>query len=381
MVWGVSGRLRVIDLNQLPPTADGLTPTWLTLALRESGVLGPDAAVSACRTRSFGAGGGLMAAVSRLELSYDNADATAPRTMIAKFPSAAPENRAVAETYNMYGREVRFYQTLANHLSLPHAACYLALRAPTGSDFVLLLEDLGHRRSGDQAGGSDLEEAEIVIDAMAEFHAASFGQRDDPRFAWVTSHANEAQITGMEAGFEFGWPRFLETLEELIPPPVRGWGERVGPATRNILERLCSGPQVITHGDFRLENMFFAAQPDDPAFAIVDWQSITWSSPGQDLAYYLTQSVQLPVRRAHERALLERYLERLRQHGVSDYTFAELFHDYRLAALYLLDFAVVIAATLDLSNARGVAIARALSERCCAALDDLDCVDLLPGLS
>jgi len=38
----------------------------------------------------------------------------------------------------------------------------------------------------------------------------------------------------------------------------------------------------------------------------------------------------------------------------------------------------VIAATLDLSNARGVAIARALSERACAALDDLDCENLLP---
>jgi aminoglycoside phosphotransferase (APT) family kinase protein len=374
------GSVRVIDLNQLPPTADALTPAWLTAALQESGVLNPAAQVAACRIQSFGAGGGLMAALSRLELDYHNATATAPRTMVAKFPSTAPENRAVAETYNMYGREVLFYQSLANQLPLPKPSCYVALRAPTGSDFVLLLEDLGHRRSGDQAQGSDLVEAEIVVDAMAEFHAASFGRRHDPRFAWITPHANEAQITGMEGGFAFGWPRFRETLEDLIPPPVRTWGERVGPATRNILERVCSGPQVITHGDFRLENIFFAAQPDDPPFAIIDWQSITWSSPGHDLAYYLTQSVQLPVRRAHERSLLERYLERLREHGVTDYTYTRLFHDYRLAALYLLDFAVVIAATLDLSNARGAAIARALSERCCAALDDLNCVDLLQDL-
>ena len=84
------------------------------------------------------------------------------------------------------------------------------------------------------------------------------------------------------------------------------------------------------------------------------------------------------MRRQHERALLDRYLEGLRAHGVRDYSFDQLFHDYRLATLYLLDFAVVIAATLDLSNARGVAIARALSERACAALDDLDCENLLP---
>jgi len=232
---------------------------------------------------------------------------------------------------------------------------------------------------GDQAVGSDFADACIVIDAMAAFHAASFGRTGDARYAWLTPHANAAQIAGMEGGFAFGWPRFVDLLGDVIPPRVRAWGERVGPATRPILERLCSGPLVVTHGDFRLENMFFAAASSDPRFAIVDWQSITLSSPGQDLAYYLTQSVRLDVRRAHEQALLERYLDGLRRHGVRDYSAAQLRHDYRLAALYLLDFAVVIAATLDLANDRGASIARALSERCCAALDDLDCHELLPA--
>jgi hypothetical protein len=328
-----------------------------------------------------------MAQVSRVELDYASAAAhpasgsvpAAPRSLIAKFPSPIAENRAVAETYDMYGREVKFYQSLAASTPLPHPACFFAGQATAGSGFVLLLEDLGDRRIGDQAAGSDLEQARIVIDAMAAFHAATFGRAGDPRYAWLTRHANEAQIAGMEGGFAFGWPRFVEMLPELIPPRVRAWGDRVGPATRDILERLCSGPLVVAHGDFRLENMFFAAQAGDPPFAIVDWQSITWSSPGQDLAYYLTQSVRLDVRRAHERELLERYLDGLRRHGVRDYSAEQLRHDYRLAALYLLDFAVVIAATLDLSNDRGAAIARALSERCCAALDDLDCHELLPA--
>jgi hypothetical protein len=92
----------------------------------------------------------------------------------------------------------------------------------------------------------------------------------------------------------------------------------------------------------------------------------------------LTQSVRLEVRRAHERALLDRYLERMREAGVRDYGREQLFADYRLGALYLLDYAVTIAATLDLGNARGAAIARALSQRACAALDDLDCEELLP---
>lgn len=361
----------------LPANAEALTSNWLTHALREGRAIVNDTIVDRHVVRPLGAGAGLMALVSRIELAYANG-APGPASLIAKFPSPAPENRAVAETYNMYGREVLFYQTLSADTPLPHPRSYFARQQTGTSDFVLLLEDLGSRRIGDQAAGSDLAEAEIVIDAMAAFHAASFGRLHEPRYSWLTPHANEAQITGMEGGFAFGWPRFREWLDDIIPPRVRIWGERVGPATRDVLTRLCQGPLVVTHGDFRLENMFFGAAPDDPAFAMIDWQSITLSSPGQDLSYYLTQSVQLEVRRQHERALLERYLDGLHRHGVRDYSFANLHHDYRLATLYLLDFAVVIAATLDLSNERGAAIARALSERACAALDDLDCDQLLP---
>jgi hypothetical protein len=368
-----------IDSTRLPLSADALTASWLTEALRSSGTLGASARVSRCDAKPLGAGGGLIGVVARVVLDYEGAAASAPRTLIAKFPSPVASNRAVADTYDMYGREVRFYSELSPTTPLPHPRCYLAARAPTSSDFTLLLEDLGDRRIGDQVAGSDLAEAEIVIDAMAKFHAWSFGRTHDARFAWITPHANEAQISGMEGGFAFGWPRFESERARVIPPRLRAWAPRVGPSTRGILTRLCSGPQVIGHADFRLENMFFAALPEHAPFAIVDWQSITKTSPGQDLAYYLTQSVKLGVRRAHERALLRRYLDGMRAAGVRDYAWDQLWHDYRLGTLYLFDYAVVIAATLDLANERGAAIAHALSERACAALVDLDCQDLLPA--
>ncbi len=367
-----------IDLEHLPQNAEELTAEWLTEALRASGTLPASARVASVDAAPLGAGGGLIGIVAKAWLTYSGNAGEAPRQLVAKFPSPIPANRAVADTYDMYGREVRFYQDLAPSTRLPHPRCHYAGRSARSSDFVLLLEDLGERRIGDQVAGSDLADAEVVIDAMAAFHAESFGRTDAPQFAWVSSHANEGQISGMEAGFAFGWPRFENELAEIIPARVRAWGGRVGACTRNLLERLCSGPQVVAHADFRLENMFFRTQPAHPPFAILDWQSITKSSPGHDLAYYLTQSVKLEVRRGHERALLERYLAGLRAGGVRDYSWDQLWHDYRLGALYLLDYAVTIAATLDLANERGAAIARALSQRSCAALDDLECEKLLP---
>lgn len=367
-----------IDRSRLPADGSDFTAAWMTEALRESGALGANTRVDSCRAAPLGAGGGLIAMLARLELDYGGAPTDLPRTMIAKFPTSAPANRAVADTYDMYGREVRYYATLARGTRLGHPRCFLAVSAHANSDFVLLLEDLGDRRIGDQAVGSEIADAEIVVDAMAAFHAENWNRVQEPQYDWVPSHANDNQIGGMTAGFAAGWPKFSTELAHLIPPRVLGWGHKVGPATGSILDALCRGQQTIAHADFRLENMFFAAASHHEPFAIIDWQSICKSSGGQDLSYYLTQSLPVAVRRQHERALLARYLEGLRQGGVRDYDADDLLTDYRRATLYLLDYAVVIASTLDLANERGRLIAHALSERACAALDDLDCQDLLP---
>lgn len=367
-----------IDINKLPKNGSELTPEWLTEALRGSGTLSAGTHVATCAAEPLGAGGGLIAMLGRVRLTYGGAPTNAPTCMIMKFPSSAPENRAVADTFDMYGREVRFYQTLAADASIGHPQCYFAISADTSSDFVLLIEDLGDRRIGDQVLGSDLNDAEIVIDAMARLHAENWLRTDEPRFSWITSHANDMQIAGMEGGFAQGWPKFASDHKDIIPPGVLRWGHRVGPSTRSILQALCAGPQTICHADFRLENMFFATQPAHPDFAIIDWQSITKSSGAQDLSYFLTQSVQVEVRQQHERDLLARYLDGLRRGGVAHYSAEHLLNDYRRATLYLLDYAVVIASTLDLANERGAAVARALTERACVALDDLDCEALLP---
>ena len=367
-----------IQSIRLPTGVDQIDAAWLTDALRRGGALANDAFIATCEAQPLGVGGGLIGSLARVRIGYDGAPTGAPTRLIAKFPSPVAANRAVADAFDMYGREVRFYETLAATTSLGHPRCYFAARASDSSDFVLLLEDLGDRRIGDQVEGSGLADAEVVVDAMAAFHAQNWNRVSEPRFDWLTSHANDVQIGGMQAGFTQGWPKFASDFAAFIPPTVLRWGGRVGPNTGAILRALCSGPQTICHADFRLENMFFAAHPSQPEFAIVDWQSITKSSGAQDLAYYLTQSVRLDVRRRHERELLARYLDGLRTGGVRDYDIDDLELAYRRATLYLLEYAVVIASTLDLGSERGAAIARALSQRACAALDDLDCGALLP---
>jgi len=170
-----------IDVTRLPGNVSSLDAAWLTDALRSSGVLSADSFVAACDAQPLGAGAGLIGMLGRVHLTFGGAPTGAPTRMIVKFPSAVPANRAVADAFDMYGREVRFYQTLASTTSIGHPRCYFAASAPTTTDFVLVLEDLGDRRIGDQVLGSDLNDAEVVVGAMATFHAENWNRTHEPR--------------------------------------------------------------------------------------------------------------------------------------------------------------------------------------------------------
>jgi len=101
------------------------------------------------------------------------------------------------------------------------------------------------------------------------------------------------------------------------------------------------------------------------------------SSGAQDVAYLLTQNLTTEHRRRYEHELLDRYHGALVAHGVDGYSRDELWDDYRLAALYLFVYAVVIGGTLDPSNERGMAFMSKLMERATAALEDLDLLAML----
>lgn len=338
-----------------PTTPDALTTDWLSDALGQP--------VTDFSIERFGEGVGVVGQVVRLHLT----GTAAPATIIAKFPSPAPENRAVAATYDMYGREVRFYQSLAGSVGVRAPACYFAAHDPATEDFVLLLEDLAGYRLGDQVAGASVEDARRVVDAIARLHGETW---EDTERLGLRSHNNPAQRDGMIAGFDLGWPVVLERFGELVPANARSAGTRMGRSTAGLLEEMCRGPVCLSHADVRLDNLFFG----DDEVLFVDWQSICSSAPEMDLAYFLTQSLTPAVRRSED--FCARYFEALRAH-VPSYDRSEFERRYRVSALYLLNYAVVIAGTLDLGNERGVALAQALIERSMTALDELDAFALL----
>jgi hypothetical protein len=123
--------------------------------------------------------------VTRLILETD---VDRPRSVIAKFPSPVPDNRGVAHTYDMYGREVRFYQEIAPTTRMRTPVCHYADFDPASQDFVLLLEDLGHLRIGDQVAGCTRRSAceRLGADPLPRPHLSrqpDAARRDDSRLS------------------------------------------------------------------------------------------------------------------------------------------------------------------------------------------------------
>ncbi len=343
-------------MSTFPIAPEALTTEWLSEALGFP--------VQGFEVVRFGEGTGIIAMVTRVLLTTAAGN---PQSVIAKFPTPNATNRAIARTYRMYAREVMFYQSIADKVQIRTPHCFYAAIDPATEDFVLLLEDLGHLRIGDQVTGCTLAEARSVLSAVAGLHASTWRTT---RFPDVISHNNPAQRDGMIQAFQVGWPAVNAKFPELIPASAQVAGESMPTAVAGLLEEICHDPICLAHVDVRLDNLFFAG--DEVVF--LDWQSVCTSAPEQDLAYFITQSVPPTVRAQED--LVAYYHGELVRHGV-DYDLARCRKRFRLCALYLLCFAVSIAGELDPENERGQALGRVLLGNAMSALDEMDAFALL----
>src|SRR5262249_18038511 len=148
-----------------PRSPDDLTVANLAPAL----ALDP-ASVASINTEVIGQGVGILCQLARIRFSYKSG-ARGPASVIAKYPAAAEQTRGLARQFKFYEREVNFYKHLARQVSLPSPGCLYASHDAASDDFLLLLEDLGDRRLGDQLAGASAEDAFGAIRRLAAFHA------------------------------------------------------------------------------------------------------------------------------------------------------------------------------------------------------------------
>ncbi len=361
----------------LPATFDALTPEWLTSALRRNGHL-DGATVRSVQYEPVGQGVGILCQLARLTLDYDGDATEAPRSLVAKIPSTDPQTRAMVSVFRFYEREVRFYTELAGDLSVATPRRYAGDFDPDTGDFILLLEDLTARRLGDQLAGSSLDDAELTIRELARLHAAWWNHPRLDAIGWMPDSSDPINKAGV-AMYPQAWPIFMERVGQSLPAAMQRTGERLGAEVGAILDRFVTGPRTICHGDPRAENLFFAANPGDPALTLIDWQISVKAAGTYDLGYFMSQSLDTEVRRAHEQDLLKLYHSLLCEGGVTGYSFDDMMEHYRWTVLFCFAYPVMAAGFGDLSNERGYQLATTMMNRSAAAIIDWDAGALLEG--
>jgi len=295
---------------------------WMTQALRAAGH-----AVEVVSLAALPIGTGQLGDTFRYTLEYaGDTPAGAPRTLVGKFPSSDEDSRNAARHFGIFRTEAFFYAELADAAGMRVPRPLLSLFDEDSHDFVLLLEDLGHLRVGNQMTGCTLVEARVVMREAARLHASHW---DDPRLyaaPWIQRpHAAWGFYTAEQ--MRAVWPGFVERHGPRLAAEVLEVARRlVGRFERWNAPR--NGPRCITHNDLRPDNLLLG-DGDDPDVVVVDWQTMTFNCGAIDVGYFLGGALPPEVRHAHESELLAIYLDELARGGVRDYGATQFMRDYR----------------------------------------------------
>lgn len=344
----------------IPRVAEDLTPEWLSDALGRR--------ITAVQSEPMGVGVGLVGTLFRLALTGDGE----PSTMIAKLAAPTDEGRFVATVLNMYGREVGFYTELSDRCAIDHPACYYAAHDAATQDTVLLLEDVALRAELlDQVKGCAVADTGPALRTLAKLHACFWDDQSLADHEWLLRLADEPYPASVGFAYETAWPRAQEFFPDQMTAQVLEFGNAYAKRIPALFAKLCEGPHVLSHADWRLDNLFLTPADDIVA---VDWQLVDRSVPLRDLSYFVTQSVNVDDPAGYT-ALFETYLGELAALGVQpDREWA--WEMYRYATAFGFVYPVVAAGALEINDTRHLELCATLMRRCVSAIAALDAFEL-----
>jgi hypothetical protein len=344
----------------LPATPEQITADWLSETL---GASRPSA-----RAESVEVIGAHSGTTGRAVLRVVWAGGTGlPDRVFAKLPPTDATQRGMVEATDMGRREARFYAELSREVPVRVPAALWSGWGDHPSQYLMLLEDLA-AAGCDFPLGSDpaiLDFARALVEELARLHAHF---ADWPRaaraFPWVGgTMRNEWGRLLVQAG--------LDAFRDSSPPEFAAIGELYVTHMEAFNDWMDRGPHTLIHYDCHLGNLF--RDRSRPGF--LDWACVAHAPGMRDVAYFLSNSLPIELRRKEERDLLQRYRLGLAEAGAQVPPFDETWRDYRRFALTSWVAATTTAAAG--SRMQPIEIGLRAMERTNAAVRDLDSLALL----
>jgi hypothetical protein len=337
--------------QEVPERPEDVTSEWLTAALTEAGVLRTGRVVAA-QWQRVGEGYGFTGLVGRVELRYEGEAGQPPASVIVKLPMAKGDTmsgeRAVQERdpelmrryYERCVRELRFYREIGAGFAPKR---YYAAADEAQRRVVLVLEDLSGGRQGDELDGCSIDDARLVIDQLAPFHAQWWGDRAQTSGFPVSGQDPQARQERYAGQVDL----FLERHGKRLPHGLGDVLERLRSQLAEVARALHARQKTLIHADLHLDNMLFEARGDGRSVTVLDWQTVSVGPPAVDVALFLFGSLSVEDRRAAESELFDRYVGLVSAHGVRGYSSEDLRLECGLAVLLVLAGTVGWLTTVD----------------------------------
>jgi len=336
-------------MSVLPDHPEKITNAWLAEKLGY--------AASCLKGFSFEpVGTGQVGDSFRLTLDWQNSEG--PQSIIAKCSAADATSRETARNMNLYEIEANWYRDYAAHVPVRAPYTYfVGLDENDIGNFMMLMEDMAPAQQISQMQGCGVEDVTLALNEAALLHAAAW---NDPQLLatdWLNYGKGRKEFIGQLLLSVY--PEWCRRYEGRIDQSIMQMGEAII-ARYERYTQIDENPTVLSHGDFRLDNMLF--HDNDGRAVILDWQTLSAGPPMPDVAYCISTSFADPAERAkHEEKLVAGYLDKLAlSEGV--YGFEQAWRDYRRFAFSGF-FMGVLSAMLVERTERGDEMFAVMAER------------------
>ena len=337
------------------PTAEEISPRWLTDRLREVGHADAEV-VRVSRTR---VGTGQTGKCVRFDLELAAGAAETPTTLIGKFPSDNALSRSSAVAMGIYAREVHFYRDLAPRLSITVPRCLYAAIDDRGDRFLILMEDLNPALPGDQLLGCSAEVARAAVLELVGLQAPTWC---DASLAATLAEPEGGFFSDMHGLYNQMLPAFLDRFASALAPDEVDIIRKVGACPNAPLFQPVGVPFCLEHRDYRLDNLLIDEDVAPPKVTVVDWQGLRVGRPLNDVALCVAGGLAPETRRAVEEEILGDYHQALLRAGVIDFDWVRCWHEYRRASFAGFGLTVVAAVAVEQTE-RGDAMFTAMARR------------------
>ena len=276
--------------------------------------------------------------------------------------------------HQMHDQEVHAYADVRPHTPLRFPECWFAAYDGEAQQGIVIMDDLV-ARGVEFLHPQKPQSAEQVakrLTRLAQHHAMTWsapGTAPGGKFAWA-GHVYDS--TYFETVFQPQiWQPYVDSARGAAASVCfhdLGWmieaNARLGRFSRTL-------PAMLIHGDTHLGNLYIDVD-GEPGF----FNSLPHLAPAMyEVSYHVTGALDVPVRRAHERELVEHYRQELIRCGVDAPSLEDFMHQF---GCYLANgYAIFL---INASEFQPEAINTAYTARFSSAMLDHDTIGLIAAL-